>query len=42
MSTEIPEASISTTVDVAALPQVRKPGKVPSGRRPSGSAALRA
>ena len=30
MSTEIPEASISTTtVDGAALPQVRKPGKVP-------------
>jgi len=30
MSTEIPEASISTTtVDGAALPQVRKPGRVP-------------
>ena len=28
MSTEIPEAS-TTTVDGAALPQVRKPGKVP-------------
>jgi len=30
MSTETTEASISTTaVDVAALPHVRKPGKVP-------------